>query len=85
MTKLEAFKLAARIVVGAGTTTISNSIIRNNVAPTNLLQQVSTGVASIVIGSMAAEATRSHADTQIDALVDAWNTKSVKDKIQPTV
>lgn len=73
MTKLEAFKLAARIVVGAGTTTISNSIIRNNVNPSNLPEQISTAVASLVIGSMAAEATKSHTSAQIDNAVNAWN------------
>lgn len=73
MNKLAAFKLVARVVVGAGTTTISSSIIRNNVEPANLIQQISTGVASLVIGSMAAEATRAHTDTQIDKIVTAWN------------
>lgn len=73
MNKLNAFKLVTRIVVGAGTTTISNSIIRNNVEPSNMIEQVSTAVASVVIGSMASEATRQHTDTQIDNLVKAWN------------
>lgn len=72
MTKLEAVKIVARIVVGAGTTTVTQSIIRNNVAPANLLQQVSVGVASVVIGSMAAEATKSHTDTKIDEIAEAF-------------
>lgn len=72
MNKLSAFKLVARIVVGAGTTTVSNSIIRNNVTPANAIEQISVGVASVVIGSMASEATRAHTDRQIDSLVDAW-------------
>lgn len=77
MNKIEAVKLAARIVVGAGTTTVTNSIIKNNVAPTNLFQQVSVGLASVVIGSMASEATKSHTERQIDAVVDAFSkTKS---------
>lgn len=73
MTKLEGFKLVARIVVGAGTTTVSNSIIRNNVEPSNVIEQISTAVASVVIGSMASEATKSHTDAKIDDLVAAWN------------
>lgn len=82
MTKIAAFKLATRIVVGAGTTTISNAIIKNNVAPANLFQQVSVGVASVVIGSMASEATRNHTDTQIDSLVEAWtNAKKSDDPV----
>lgn len=80
MTKLDGFKLAARIIVGAGTTTISNSVIRNNVQPSNVIEQISTAVASVVIGSMASEATKSHTDAKIDGLVEAWNSakKSTK-------
>lgn len=73
MNKLAAFKLAARIVVGAGTTTISNSIINNNVNPANSIEKISVAVASVVVGSMASEATKSHTDAKIDAVVDAWN------------
>lgn len=85
MNKLKAFKFVARIVVGAGTTTISNNIIRNNVTPTNLIEQISVGVASVVIGSMASEATRSHTEHQIDQLADAWNRTrtSTEDPIVP--
>lgn len=73
MNKLTTFKLAARIVVGAGTTTISNSIIKNNVNPANAIEQISVAVASVVVGSMASEATKSHTDTKIDEIVNAWN------------
>lgn len=75
MNKIDAFKLAARIVVGAGTTTITNSIIRNNVTPSNPIEQISTAVASVVIGSMAADATKSHTSARIDAVVEAWNAR----------
>lgn len=74
MNKTAVVKFAARLVVGAGTTTISNSIIKNNVEPRNLIENISVGVASAVIGSMASEATRRHTDTQIDAVVNAWKT-----------
>lgn len=78
MNKLTAFKLVARIVVGAGTTTVTNSIIRNNVDPKNLAEQISTAVASVVIGSMASEATKSHTDAKIDYLVETWNKSKSK-------
>ena len=79
MNKIDTFKLVARIIVGAGTTTVSNSIIKNNVQPANLIEQISVGVASVVIGSMASEATKSHTDAKIDAIVEAWNkTKSTE-------
>lgn len=73
MNKIETFKLVARLIVGAGTTTVSNSIIKNNVQPSNVIEQISTAVASVVIGSMASEATKSHTDAKIDAVVEAWN------------
>lgn len=73
MNKLHAFKFVTRLIVGAGTTTISNGIIRNNVTPSNKIEAISVGIASVVIGSMASEATKSHTDRQIDQVVDAWN------------
>lgn len=68
MNKLTAIKLVARVVVGAGTTTISSSIIKNNVQPSSVIEQISTAVASVVIGSMASEATKAHTERQIDQL-----------------
>jgi hypothetical protein len=76
MNKLKVFKIAASIVVGSGTATISNNIIQNNVQPANMIQQISVGVASLVIGSMASEATRAHTDRQIDNFVEIWNRMS---------
>lgn len=78
MNKLATFKLVARIIVGAGTTTVSNSIIKNNVQPNNVIEQISVGVASVVIGSMASEATKSHTDAKIDSIVEAWNSSKSK-------
>lgn len=73
MNKLQVFKLVANLVVGSGTTTISNSIIRNNVQPSTVAEHISTAVASVVIGSMAQQATRSHTNARIDEAVAAWN------------
>jgi hypothetical protein len=79
MNKIAATKLVVRLVTGAGTTTISNSIIKNNVQPANVIEQISVAVASVVIGSMASEATKSHTDAKIDSLVDAWNSNKSKE------
>jgi hypothetical protein len=79
MNKITVVKLVARTIVGAGTTTVSNSIIRNNVQPSNLVEQISTAVAAVVIGSMASEATKSHTDAKIDAVVEAWNQSKSKE------
>lgn len=84
MNKLAYLKIAARFVVGSGTTTVTHSIIRNNVAPTNALQAVSVGVASLVIGSMASEATKSHTDAKIDEFAALWNSSKSKDETTVT-
>lgn len=72
MDKIHVTKLVARAIVGVGTTTVSNSIIRNNVETVNLFQKISVGAASFVIGSMAAQAARQHTDAQIDEFVETW-------------
>jgi hypothetical protein len=84
MNKLTAIKLAAKIIVGAGTTNVTNSIIRNNVAPTNLFQQISVGVTAVVIGSMASHATIDHATTKIDELAADWNKAKAESKEEST-
>lgn len=85
MNKIAAFKLVTRLVVGAGTTTISNSIIRNNVTPSNTFETIGVALASVVIGSMASEATKSHTDTKIDEVVEAWNGLRSSKKTETTV
>lgn len=83
MNKIAALKVAARVIVGVGTTSVTNSIIRNNVTPTNLIEQISVGVATLVIGSMASTATKNHTDAQIDALADAWKTARTSSEDAP--
>lgn len=79
MNKIAVVKLAVRIVTGAGTTTISNSIIKNNVQPSNVIEQISVAVASVVVGSMASEAAKSHTDAKIDGIVEAWTSMKSKE------
>lgn len=79
MNKIAATKLAARLIVGAGTTTISRSIIQNNVQPSNLWETITVAAASVVIGSMVSEAARTHTDAQIDIVVEAWNNTTFKE------
>lgn len=70
MNKIQIVKLAARFIVGAGTTTISKSIIQNNVQPSNVIEQITVAAASVLIGSMASGAVQSHTDTKIDEAVE---------------
>lgn len=83
MQKLDVFKYAARFVVGSGTMTISNAIIRNNVTADSMPQRISIAVASLVIASIASEATREHTDRRIDGVVEMWN-KSNEPTEDPT-
>ena len=79
MNKINAFKLAARVIVGAGTATISKSIIQNNVQPSNPWETITVAAASVVIGSMAMEAARTYTDAQIDIVVEAWKDATSKE------
>lgn len=76
MNKINAVKLIARVIVGAGTTTVTKSIIQNNVTPSNKIEAISVAVASVVIGSMASEATKSHTDARIDQVVERFAAKT---------
>lgn len=74
--KIKFAKLIARALVGSGTGVISNSIIANNVQPDSLKTKVAVAAASVVIASMAEEATKAHTETRIDEFVNAWNSIS---------
>lgn len=68
MTKLEMLKLAVSGVVGIGTTKIVHGIISSNVEVETTVDKVTVTSASFVVGSMAADATKSHTDKMIDDL-----------------
>jgi len=55
-------KTVASVLVGAGTYRISKAIIDNNVEPDTTFQKVSNNASSVVIGTMAANATTSWTD-----------------------
>lgn len=84
MNKIEALKFVARALIGAGTANVTNSIIRNNVEPANMLQTVSIVLTSMTIGSMASAATTSHADAMIDQLVELWEASPSTETTSPT-
>ena len=84
MNKLAVTKTIANLLVGSGTTTITKSIIQNNVTPGNIYERVGVAAASIVIGSMAAEKTRSHTNARIDGIAKAWNEAKSKSKEDDT-
>ena len=58
-------------IVGIGTTKIARTIIDNNIEPETTKDQVTVGAASIVLGMMAAEATKEYTNASIDHITDA--------------
>lgn len=79
MTKLELTKTVATFIVGVGTSKIVSGIVQHNTNPEKLSDQVSIAAASLVIGSMAADATRKYTDAGIDK-VAAWYKENVKNR-----
>lgn len=77
MTKLEITKTAVSFVVGAGTSKIVVSIIKNNTQPENLTDTVTMTAGAIVLGTMVADVTKKYTDTKIDEIADWW-TKNIK-------
>jgi site-specific DNA-adenine methylase len=73
MNKLEIAKKALTITVGLGVSKISATIIKNNVQPENLFQQVTVGAGAVVIGMMASDASKTYTNTKVDELVAAWS------------
>lgn len=69
-------KIAKQIVnfaVGAGTYRIASQIIDHNTNPETTYQKVTNQAASVVIGTMAADATTDYTDRKIDEMVAWWN------------
>lgn len=72
MTPIDIAKNVVNFVVGAGTYRISKSIIDHNTDPETTYQKVSNNAASLVIATMAADATTSWTDQKIDEFVLWW-------------
>lgn len=71
MNTVQIAKAATKFIVGAGTSKIVHTIIKNNVDPQNTYDTVTVFAGSLVIGSMAANATQEYTDAKIDKFV-AW-------------
>jgi hypothetical protein len=74
MTKLDLTKRIVSIVVGLGTTKIVNDIIENNTDAETTTDRVKVKAGSLVIGSMAADATSAYTDRKIDEMAAWWTT-----------
>lgn len=77
MTKLELTKAVVGLAVGSGASKIIHSIIKNNVQPSGVIDQITLVAGSIVLGSIAADASKKHSDIKIEEIADWWK-KNVK-------
>lgn len=84
MTKIEFAKKVATLIVGMGTTKIVSDVIKNNVEPSNVAEKVTIFAGSMVIGSMASDATKSYTDAKIDAAITWWRQNVSKTEEVPT-
>lgn len=80
MNKTAIAKQIVGFVVGAGASKIVKSIIEKNVETEKTTDKVMVASASLVAGSMAADATKKYTDAKIDELVDWWE-KNVKPRL----
>lgn len=78
MTKTFIAKKIVTSIVGFGTSTIAQTIIKNNVPTETTFQVISVNSASAVIGLMASDATSSWTDAKIDEAVNWWKTNVTK-------
>lgn len=78
---LSVTKFAVSAIVGSGTSKILGAIIRNNVTPEKVTDQVAIAGATFVVGAMVAEKTKEYTDRQIDEIA-AWYQENVKPRLQ---
>ena len=81
-TKVNAIKIVADVIVGAGASVIVKTIVKNNVAPEKRTAQVCVAVAAIVLGWMAADAAGTYTERQIDVVAELWT--KLQKQLHPT-
>lgn len=71
MNKIKIVKFATSTIVGAGTSTITDAIIKNNIDydSLNRFGVIQVFAARVVIGMMASSATREYTNAKIDEMV----------------
>lgn len=78
MTKLDLLKTVTNFVVGAGTTKIVTQAVQNNTNPKNAAENAQIVAGGVVLGCMAADATRAYTDAKIDEIAAWWKTNITK-------
>lgn len=72
MEKIKIVKTVVNFIVGIGTGQIVRSIIQNNTNPEKVTEKVTIAAGSIVLGSMAADASKTYTDAKIDGWHESW-------------
>jgi len=72
MTPIDITKNVVSFIVGAGTYGIAKTAIKNQVEPETAYQKVTVNASSLVIATMASEATTNWTDQKIDEFVVWW-------------
>ena len=79
MDKTKVTKMVAKHVAAWSTAFAVGNIIRNNVVPKNLIQQIEVQVAAIVLGYMVAERAEEAVSKFIDKIIAGYNEAVSKD------
>lgn len=65
-------KIAARLIVGAGTSKIIGTIIANNVEPENVRDKVAVTAGTIAVSAMVADAAKTYTDQKIEEAFELY-------------
>jgi hypothetical protein len=79
MNTLSITKMVVTTVVGSGTAKIVSAIIKNNITPERVIDKVTVTSSAIVLGGMAADASRKYTDAKIDEIAN-WYAETFKKK-----
>jgi hypothetical protein len=71
--KLGVVKFVATGIVGIGTGKIINSVIKAHITPETLIDKITVGLASAVMGAMATASSKKFVEQQIDEVVEFGN------------
>lgn len=72
---LEILKVTTSTIVGIGAYKVTGAIIKNNVPVNSVLDKITVGTANVVIGLIAADATRAYTDGVFDTIEESWQGK----------
>lgn len=76
MNKLQITKTVVRFVAGTSVSACVQAIVKNQIAPENIIQKTEVVIGSITLGAMAAQAAGTYTDRFIDELGEAFTSKN---------